>query len=86
MKQSLTDRIALWCVKNIGVDGCLHFIAIASLTKIVSLVAGLWVAIVISAVVSVAKEVWDAKRGSYLDKKDLACDALGILFALLMSL
>ena len=83
MKQSLTDRIALWCVKNIGVDGCLHFIAIASLTKIVSLVAGLWVAIAISAVVSVAKEVWDAKRGSYFDKKDLA---LGILFALLMSL
>lgn len=86
MKQSLTDRIALWCVKNIGVDGCLHFIAIASLTKIVGLVAGLWVAIAISAVVSVAKEVWDAKRGSYFDKKDLACDTLGILFALLMSL
>nr|DAG99242.1 MAG TPA: putative periplasmic lipoprotein [Crassvirales sp.] len=86
MKQSLTDRIALWCVKNIGVDGCLHFVAIASLTKIVSLVAGLWVAIAISAVVSVAKEVWDAKRGGYFDKKDLACDALGILFALLMSL
>ena len=86
MKQSLTDRIALWCVKNIGVDGCLHFIAIASLTKTVSLVAGLWVAIAISAVVSVAKEVWDAKRGGYFDKKDLACDALGILFALLMSL
>lgn len=86
MKQSLTDRIALWCVKNIGMDGCLHFIAIASLTKIVSLVAGLWVAIAISAVVSVAKEAWDAKRGGYFDKKDLACDALGILFALLMSL
>lgn len=86
MKQSLTDRIALWCVKNIRVDGCLHFIAIASLTKIVSLVAGLWVAIAISAVISVAKEVWDAKRGSYFDKKDMACDALGILFALLMSL
>lgn len=86
MKQSLTDRIALWCVKNIGVDGCLHFIAIASLTKIVGLVAGLWIAIAISAVVSVAKEVWDARRGSYFDKKDLACDALGILFALLMSL
>lgn len=86
MKQSLTDRIALWCVKNIGVDGCLHFIAIASLTKIVSLLWGIWVAIVISAAISVAKEVWDAKRGSYFDKKDLACDALGILFALLMSL
>ena len=86
MKQSITDRIALWCVKNIGVDGCLHFIAIVSLTKIVSLVAGIWVAIAISAVVSIAKEVWDAKRGGYFDKKDLACDALGILFALLMSL
>lgn len=86
MKQSITDRIALWCVKNIGVDGCLHFIAIASLTKIVGLVGGLWVAIAISATISVAKEVWDAKRGSYFDKKDLACDALGILFALLMSL
>lgn len=85
MKQSLTDRIALWCVKNIGVDGCLHFIAIASLTKIVSLL-GIWVAIVISVAISVAKEVWDAKRGGYFDKKDLACDALGILFALLMSL
>lgn len=60
--------------------------AIASLTKIVSLVAGLWVAIVISAAISVAKEMWDAKRGGYFDKKDLACDALGILFALLMSL
>lgn len=86
MKQSITDRIALWCVKNIGVDGCLHFIAIASLTKIVSLVGGLWVAIVISAAISIVKEVWDAKRGSYFDKKDLACDAMGILFALLMSL
>nr|DAI59172.1 MAG TPA: putative periplasmic lipoprotein [Crassvirales sp.] len=86
MKQSLTDRIALWCVKNIGVDGCLHFITIALLTKIVSLLGGIWVAIVISAATSVAKEVWDAKRGGYFDKKDLACDALGILFALLMSL
>ena len=86
MKQSITDRIALWCVKNIGVDGCLHFTAIASLTKIVSLVADLWVAIGISATISVAKEVWDAKRGGYFDKKDLACDALGIVFALLMSL
>lgn len=86
MKQSLIDRIALWCVKNIGVDGCLHFIAIASLTKIVSLLGGIWVAIVISAAISVVKEVWDAKRGGYFDKKDLACDALGILFALLMSL
>lgn len=86
MKQSITDRIALWCVKNIGVDGCLHFIAIASLTKIVSLLVGLWVAIGISAVISVAKEIWDAKRGGYFDKKDLACDALGIIFALLMSL
>ena len=86
MKQSLTDRIALWCVKNIRVDGCLHFIVIASLTKIVSLLWGIWVAIAISAVVSVLKEVWDAKRGGYFDKKDVACDALGILFALLMSL
>lgn len=86
MKQSITDRIALWCVKNIGVDGYLHFIAIASLTKIVSLLGGIWVAIVISAAISVAKEMWDAKRGGYFDKKDLACDALGILFALLMSL
>ena len=86
MKQPITDRIALWCVKNIGVDGCLHFIAIASLTKIVSLIAGLWVAIGISAAISVAKEIWDAKRGCCFDKKDLACDALGIIFALLMSL
>lgn len=86
MKQSLTDKIALWCVKNIGMDGCLHFVAVASLTKIVSLIGGIWVAIAISAAISVAKEVWDAKRGSYFDKKDLACDALGILFALLMSL
>lgn len=86
MKQSLTDRIALWCVKNIGVDGCLHFIAIASLTKIVRLLGGIWVAIAISMVVSVAKEVWDAKRGGYFDKRDLVCDAMGILFALLMSL
>lgn len=86
MKKSITDRIALWCVKKIGVDGCLHFIAIALLTKIVSLLGGLWVAITISAAISVAKEVWDAKRGSYFDKKDLACDALGIVFALLMSL
>lgn len=86
MKYNITDRIALWCVKNIGVDGCLHFIAIASLTKVVSLLAGLWVVIGISAAISVAKEVWDAKRGGYFDKKDLACDALGIVFALLMSL
>ena len=86
MRQSITDRVALWCAKNIGVDGCLHFIAIASLTKTVSLLGAVWVAIVISAAISVAKEVWDAKRGGYFDKKDLACDALGILFALLMSL
>ena len=70
---------------NVGVDGLLHVLTCKVMVDAVDLIAPLWAALVVAAVVAIGKEVvWDKllKKGTY-DKKDILCDAVGILLGLI---
>lgn len=69
----------------LGRDGLLHIVCCALLVGIIGLIAPLWVAIVATVVVGVAKElVWDKWLGKgTFDWKDLLCDLVGILIGTL---
>lgn len=68
-----------------GQDGLLHIICSSILVGVFDLFLPLWIAVVIAAVIGIAKEVfWDKllKKGTF-DKKDLVADALGIVIGCL---
>lgn len=69
-------RLLSWA----GTDGMAHIVCSAALCGLLSLVLPLWVAIVATAAVGVAKElVWDLWLGKGSPSwKDLLCDLIGI--------
>lgn len=69
-------RLLSW----VGSDGLLHIVCSAALCGLLTLVLPLWVAIVATAAVGVAKElVWDLWLGKGSPSwKDLLCDLIGI--------
>lgn len=69
-------RLLSWA----GADGLAHIVCSAALCGLLTLVLPLWVAIVATAAVGVAKElVWDLWLGKGSPSwKDLLCDLIGI--------
>ena len=69
----------------LGQDGLLHIVVCSILVSALNIVMPLWLAVVITAVVGVAKEVvydkW-LKKGTF-EIKDLVCDLIGILIGCL---
>jgi hypothetical protein len=68
-----------------GYDGLKHVIASNVMVVVLNLILPLWVAVLVSALVGIGKEVvWDKlmKKGTF-DKKDLIADAVGIIIGCL---
>lgn len=68
-----------------GFDGLKHVIASNVMVVVLNLILPLWVAVFVSALAGVGKEVvWDKlmKKGTF-DKKDLIADAVGIIIGCL---
>ena len=68
-----------------GYDGLKHVIASNVMVVVLNLILPLWVAVFVSALAGVGKEVvWDKlmKKGTF-DKKDLIADAVGIIIGCL---
>lgn len=68
-----------------GYDGLKHVIASNVMVVVLNLILPLWVAVLVSALVGIGKEVvWDKlmKKGTF-DKKDLIADAVGIIIVCL---
>lgn len=69
----------------IGQDGLLHILCCIVLVSVIDIVLPLWVAIIATVVVGLAKEfVWDKRlgRGTF-DKKNLLCYLVGIIIGCL---
>ncbi len=66
-------------------DGLKHVVACNVMVVVLNLILPLWVAVLVSALVGIGKEVvWDKlmKKGTF-DKKDLIADAVGIIIGCL---
>lgn len=72
----IVAKILSW----VGTDGLAHIVCCAALCGLLSLLLPLWVAIIATAAVGVAKElVWDLWLGKGSPSwKDLLCDLIGI--------
>ena len=67
-------------------DKIMHFIAMTVITAFLAIVFGIPIAIVVGAVLSVAKEIYDKMfKDEEIDKGDLAADGAGIVFGLLLA-
>lgn len=80
------DNLAITIYKTLGADGLLHVIFSAILFKALWLLFGWLFAIILTIGIGYCKEKYDAFTGGKVDKKDLWCDGLGILFGILMNL
>jgi hypothetical protein len=80
------DKIAITIYKNLGADGLLHVIFSAILFKVLWLMFGWLLAALLTLGIGYGKEKYDAFTGGKVDRKDLWCDGLGILFGILMNL
>lgn len=65
----------------IGQDGLLHILCCIVLVSVIDIVLPLWVAIIATVVVGLAKDKW-LGRGTF-DKKNLLCDLVGIIIGCL---
>jgi hypothetical protein len=65
----------------IGQDGLLHILCSIVLVRVIDIFFPLWVAIIATVVIGLAKElIWDKWLGKgTFDKKDLLCDLTGII-------
>lgn len=65
----------------IGQDGLLHILCSIVLVRVIDIFFPLWVAIIATVVIGLAKELlWDKWLGKgTFDKKDLLCDLIGII-------
>lgn len=65
----------------IGQDGLLHILCSIVLVRVIDNFFPLWVAIIATVVIGLAKElIWDKWLGKgTFDKKDLLCDLIGII-------
>ena len=67
-----------------GNDGMMHVIMSATIACLLSLVLPIGLAAVITLMVGVAKELYDAKSGKgCCEVKDIVCDIVGILIGIL---
>lgn len=80
------DTLAVAIYKTLGADGLLHVIFSAILFKALWLLFGWLFAIILTIGIGYGKEKYDAFTGGRVDRKDLWCDGLGILFGILMNL
>lgn len=80
------DSIAIAIYKTLGADGLLHVIFSAILFKVLWLMFGWFLAALLTLGIGYGKEKYDAFTGGKVDRKDLWCDGLGILFGILMNL
>lgn len=80
------DTLAVAIYKTLGADGLLHVIFSAILFKALWLLFGWLFAIILTLGIGYSKERYDAFTGGKVDRKDLWCDGLGILFSILMNL
>lgn len=80
------DTLAVAIYKNLGADGLLHVIFSAILFKTLWLMFGWLLAALLTLGIGYGKEKYDAFTGGKVDRKDLWCDGLGILFGILMNL
>lgn len=64
----------------------MHFIAMTIITAFLAIVFGIPIAIIVGAVLSVAKEIYDKMfKNEEIDKGDLVADSAGIVFGLLLA-
>lgn len=65
----------------IGQDGLLYILCSIVLVRVIDIFFPLWVAIIATVVIGLAKELlWDKWLGKgTFDKKDLLCDLIGII-------
>lgn len=77
----MVDKI----VKYFGQDGLLHILCSIIIVSLVDLVAPMWVAVIIGALVGLGKEfIYDKWMGKgTFDKKDLVADLVGIIIGVL---
>lgn len=80
------DNLAITIYKTLGADGLLHVIFSAILFKVLWLLFGWLFAIILTIGIGYGKEKYDTFTGGKVDRKDLWCDGLGILFGILMNL
>lgn len=80
------DTLAVAIYKTLGADGLLHVIFSTILFKALWLMFGWLLAALLTLGIGYGKEKYDAFTGGKVDRKDLWCDGLGILFGILMNL
>jgi len=73
-------------VKKVGTDKVAHFAVSAFLCLAIGRFLPFWASAVITLALGIGKEVYDAKTGGKVDKKDILADALGVLVAVALLL
>lgn len=69
---------------RLGIDGLTHIIVMAVISKLVLFIVPVWVMLLLMLLVAVSKELLDRFTGQgSAEWKDLLCDVIGILIALI---
>lgn len=79
------EKITNWINGKVGVDGLLHILACKLIVDVCELFVPIWIAVMIAIVVALYKEFINdklMKKGTY-SVKDLACNAVGIIWGLI---
>lgn len=77
---SIVSRYATY----LGIDGLTHIIVMAIVSKLVLFVVPVWLMLLLILAVAVSKELLDRFTGQgCAEWKDLVCDIIGILIALI---
>lgn len=67
-------------------DGLLHIETSALLTIALALLLPLWIAVVISAIFGIGKELWDKYHDGVPSWHDVFCDIAGIVIGVIISI
>lgn len=67
----------------IGFDGCKHIILSSVIVVVVNLFLPTWAAALIALAIGIGKEYYDYRKKGFVEKKDLMCDAIGVLIGIL---
>lgn len=69
--------------EKIGKDKLQHAIVSALICAVLKCVVGLPLAVILTLIVGVGKEIWDKKSGGKVDFGDLLADVVGIIIGAL---
>lgn len=80
------DKVAYKIYNQIGIDGLLHILVSVVCCKVFAIMFQLPIAVIITFVIGILKEVYDLKTTNLFSWKDLICDFIGIMLTLFIIL